>query len=130
MHAVPSRQRRNALVDTDSDSKPAEKNTSTTSVSARSTPSTSHKYASMLERMKSFAAEEMTIESHVTTGNAAAAATSRQLPPVFQQGDKGADLLNPAEMCIFVLTSYHLLLLSFPAAITHRQCLLLPLFNM
>jgi len=88
-------------------------------------PSCLHRYASLLEILRSPTAQELTTEYHVVTANVAAAAASLQLP---NREDKVADLLHPQEMCILPLISPLLLLLSC-LWLAHRKFHLLPVFK-
>jgi len=63
------RPRGEVLIDTDSEPKETDNNTTTSRESARPIPSCSCRYASMLERMRSPPAQVLATESHVATTN-------------------------------------------------------------
>lgn len=90
MAAAAARHRRHALDDSDSDTEAEGSNTALSRSSSRSTPSTSQRYASMLEQMRSQPVQDSPRQSQGVAANVSATAATLETPTTPRQGTQGS----------------------------------------
>jgi len=99
------RPRGEVLIDTDSEPKETDNNTTTSRESARPIPSCSCRYASMLERMRSPPAQGFGTESHVFTAHVAAMQPHYN-PLQLPNRENKASVTSRRNVCMLLLISH------------------------